>query len=112
MEEFAVRPAYGTPGIPLIEFRGDHRSVEFPSVHLILDKELPGLSVSGSQPSPDDFVWACTYDGGSFEISDDWGGLFIIPRSNPSVVSEQVAFALARSGRFKRVSWWGDENGA
>lgn len=105
MEEFAVRPEYRTPELSLIEFRGEHRVVGFPSVVLILEQQLEGFVANGSWPSPDEFLWACEYSGGRFEISDDWGGLFIIPVNNTQTVIEDVAAALVRSELFKRVAW-------
>jgi hypothetical protein len=106
MKEFTVRPAYTKPELPLIEFRGDHRADGFPSVLRILESALQGLSVTGTSPTPDDFLWVCQYAGGCFEISDDWGGLFITPLTNTAVVVEEVAAALVCSGLFKRVTWW------
>lgn len=109
MEEFCVRAAYNQPELSLIEFRGDHRSGSFPPVFAILEAALPELSVAASWPAPDDFLWTCSYPRGVFEISDDWGGLFIIPLSDPAQVVDELAQVLERSGYFKRVVWWAAE---
>ena len=68
-----------------------------------LRAELEGFDVVGSEAVLDDFVSRCRYAGGEFEISDDWGGLFIIPRANHSSVVEDLAAALVRSGSFERI---------
>jgi hypothetical protein len=104
MEKFRVRPAYNTPGLLLIEFCGDHRADYFPSVLKLLATQLQELSYTGSWPSPDDFLWECAYTGGTFELSDDWGGLFIIPRSNFDQVVADVSSALERSGLFQSMA--------
>jgi hypothetical protein len=106
MEEFCVRPAYGKPDLPLIEFRGMHRAPEFPPVLRLLSSQLPSFRSVGGLPALDDFLWNCEYTGGSFELSDDWGGLFIIPLEQPAEVARDVAAALERTGYFKRVPWW------
>ncbi len=101
MEEFVVRPAY-VSGQPLIEFRGDHRSDSFPNVLALLERCLSEFQAQGSNPAPDDFVWVCSFSEGRFELSDDWGGLFIIPLSEAERVVSAVADVLERSGAFRR----------
>lgn len=97
-----IRPAY-VSGEPLIEFRGDHRAESFPQVLRILNERLPALIVSGSEPIPDDFIWSCSYKTGEFEVSDDWGGLFILPKSEHGKVVEEIGAALEASGQFRRI---------
>ena len=101
MEEFVVRPAYAS-GKPLIEFRGDHRSDSFPNVLALLERSLPEFQVQGSNPAPDDFVSVCSFSEGRFELSDDWGGLFVIPLTEVERVVSAVADVLERSGAFRR----------
>ena len=101
MEEFVVRPAY-VSGKPLIEFRGDHRSDSFPKVLALLERFLPEFQAQGSNPAPDDFVWVCSFSEGQFELSDDWGGLFVIPLTEAERVVSAVADVLERSGAFRR----------
>lgn len=104
MNQFVVRPALDGSGRLILEFLGDHRSEHFPSVMLILDRRLHGFIASGSEPAPDDFLWTCSYAGGSFEISDDWCGLFILPRTHHGAVLADVTAALMASGVFERVA--------
>lgn len=101
MEHFVIRPGYGN-GAPLIEFLGDHRATFFPSVLGLLGEQLPSFSAKGEAPAPDDFLWACSYDAGQFELSDDWSGLFILPTTDPCSVVARVAEALEATGKFKR----------
>jgi len=102
MEHFIVRPMLDGSGQPLIEFRGAHRSENFPKILTLLERHLPGFKATGSSPAPDDFLWSCTYASGTFELSDDWGGLFILPRSNHAHVVGDVSVALESSGQFCR----------
>lgn len=104
MNQFVVRPALDGSGGLILEFLGDHRAEGFPSVMSILDRQLSGFMASGSEPAPDDFLWVCSYLGGSFEISDDGCGLFILPRSHHAVVLADVTAALMKSGVFERVA--------
>lgn len=104
MEKFVVRPALDGSGKPLIEFLGNHRSENFPSVLTLLERELPEFTARGENPVLDDFIWKCTFAEGSFELSDDWGGLFVLPEENPENVVVVVAAALERSGHFCRVT--------
>jgi len=68
----------------------------------LLERELPAFDWRAQTPVTDDFIWNCTYAGGSFELSDDWGGLFILPRERPDQVVAVVAAALERTGWFCR----------
>jgi hypothetical protein len=104
MEEFRVRPGYGTPSLMLIEFHGDHRAEGFPPVLRLLEGQLSEFSCTASWPAPDDFLWECVYAGGTFELSDDWGGLFILPTSNNGQVVADVSSALEASGQFRRAA--------
>jgi hypothetical protein len=104
MNQFALRSAIGGSGGPVLKFLGDHRASGFPRVLAILESQLPGFRASGSWPTPDDFLWTCSYDGGSFELSDDWGGLFILPVSDAERVLAEVSEALVASGSFERMA--------
>lgn len=99
MYAFIVRPGFSS-GEPLIEFRGDHRASTFPSILRILESRLADFSAQGSEPAPDDFLWEVSYSGGTFEVSNDWGGLFILPRTNSQNVISDVSSALISSGVF------------
>jgi hypothetical protein len=101
--EFKVRPCLDGSGRPLIEFMGDHRAADFPSVLLVLGQSLPGFESEGQWPAPDDFVWQCRFEGGTFELSDDWAGKFISADDDAPRVIEAVAEALAGSGLFRRL---------
>ena len=103
MEEFVVRPAH-VSGQSLIEFLGDHRSDGYPKVLSLLERLLPGFQAQGNNPALDDLVWTCSFSTGRFELSDDWGGLFVIPLAEPEQVVSIVAEALERSGAFRRVA--------
>lgn len=70
----------------------------------VLERELPGFKAYGEDPVLDDFIWKCTFAEGSFEISDDWGGLFILPKEFPDRVVTAVAAALERSGYFRNIT--------
>ena len=99
MHTFIIRPGYST-GEPLIEFCGDHRATDFPSVIHLLGQQLANFSAKGSEPAPDDFLWSISYSGGEFEVSNDWGGLFILPKGNCTKVIADVSAALVASGAF------------
>jgi len=99
---FVIRPDYSA-GKPLIEFRGNHRAPDFPSVLRLLEQALPGFNAKGEEPCPDEFVWTISYTGGEFELCDDWGGLFVLPRSNHDAVIADVSAALIVSGSFQHV---------
>ena len=64
---------------------------------------IPGLVTTTTPLSTDDHLWQCRFDGGAFELDDDWGGLFIMTGSDHARVIEAVADALERSGMFVRV---------
>ncbi|RDI96825.1 hypothetical protein DVT68_19930 [Dyella solisilvae] len=104
MEQFVVRSAVASSDRPTLKFLGDHRAPGFPGVLAILEGRLSGFRTSGSWPAPDDFLWTCSYDGGSFELSDDWGGLFILPLSAAERVLDEVSEALVASGSFERTT--------
>jgi hypothetical protein len=48
----------------------------------------------------DHFISYWVYAGGSYEIDDDWGGLFVLPKENNSKVASDVEQALLRTGLF------------
>lgn len=48
----------------------------------------------------DHFISYWVYAGGSFEIDDDWCGLFVLPQENNSRVASDVEQALLGSGLF------------
>ena len=100
--EFTVRPGLDAAARPLIEFGGDHRAPDFPPVLLALRDHLPGFAADAACPAHDEVVWQCSFDGGTFELADDWAGLFILARADADRVIETVADALVRSGRFLR----------
>lgn len=100
--EFKVRPGFDATARPLIEFLGDHRAPGFPSVLDALRDHLPAFEADGHSPVPDDVVWQCRFDGGAFELCEDWAGLFIHAGAKHDRVIEAVAGALVRSGRFRR----------
>lgn len=104
MNKFRVRPGYGTANLMLVEFSGDHRAEGFPPVLKLLEGQLAEFSYADSWPAPDTFLWECVYVGGSFELSDDWGGLFIIPTFNNDQVVADVSSALEASGQFCRAA--------
>jgi hypothetical protein len=101
---FVVRPCLDGSGRPLIEFLGIHRAVDYPCVHALLAQSLPGFTSAGEQPIPDDFVWQCRFDGGEFELTEDWAGLFILPKGDAERVMATVADALVKTGAFQRTS--------
>ncbi|WP_223904440.1 hypothetical protein [Rhodoferax lithotrophicus] len=103
MEEFVIRPALDGSGRPLIEFHGDHRSEKFPKVLSLLQQWLPEFRAHAEPPVCDDFIWKCSFSGGEFDLSDDWGGLFVIPKEQSEDVVSTVAAALENSGVFRRV---------
>ncbi len=100
--DFKVRPGFDAAAHPLIEFLGDHRAPGFPSVLDTLRDHLPAFEADGHSPVPDDFLWNCRFDGGTFEMADDWAGLFIHADTGHERVIEAVADALVRSGVFRR----------
>lgn len=102
MEQFVIRPGYAN-GEPLIEFAGDHRSASFPQVLGLLEAQLPSFCAQGGSPAPDDYLWVCSYEGGQFELSDDWCSLFVLPTTDPGRVVERVAQALEATGQFQRT---------
>jgi hypothetical protein len=98
-----VRPGYDEAAQPLIEFRGDHRADDYPRVMRVLASALPALEATAQPDLTDDYLWECRFEGGEFEVSDDWGGLFILARRDHARVIEAIAAALERSGAFRRV---------
>ena len=101
--EFVVRPCLDGSGRPLIEFRGDHRTGAYPQVLPALERGLPGFEATLQVPAPEDFVWQCRFDGGEFELCDDWNGLFILPKDDAGRVIETVAEALEKAAVFRRL---------
>jgi hypothetical protein len=101
--EFVVRPGHDDAARPLIEFRGDHRADGYPLLLRHLASALPGLEAATAPDFTDDHLWDCRFEGGAFEVSDDWGGLFIHATSDHARVIEAIAAALERSGAFRRV---------
>lgn len=104
IEEFVIRPALDESGTPLIEFCGDHREGGFPPVVSLLGQALEGFTCSAELPVLDELVWQCHCPEGAFEVSDDWGGLFVIAKQNHVRVIEAVARALEKSNLFRRAS--------
>jgi len=102
--EFVVRPGYGPGAHPLIEFRGDHRADGYPPMLQLLQSTLPGPQVTGDSNLCDDHVRGCRFEGGAFEVSDDWGGLFTLARRDHVRVIEAIAEALERTGVFRRIA--------
>ncbi len=102
--EFIVRPGFDAAARPLIEFLGDHRAPGFPSIVHVLQDELPAFEADGHRPIPDDILWQCRFDGGTFEIDEHWAGLFILAEVDADRVIETVADTLVRSGRFRRLA--------
>ena len=98
-----MRPGYDEAAQPLIEFRGDHRADAYPPMLRLLATTLPGLQVTAQPDFTDDVVHDCLFDGGEFEVSDDWGGLFILARRDHARVIQAIAAALERTGDFRRV---------
>lgn len=100
--EFIVRPGFDAAARPLIEFLGDHRAPDFPSVLVALQDQLRAFEADGTRPIPDDIVWQCRFDGGTFELCEDWASLFIHADVDADRIIETVAAALVRSGHFHR----------
>ena len=71
-------------------------------MHALLQRSLPEFQAQGDNPVLDDFVWVCSFSGGRFELSDDLGGLFVVPLTEAEGVVSAVADALERSGAFRR----------
>jgi hypothetical protein len=101
--EFVVRPGFDEAAQPLIEFQGDHRADGFPPMLRLLASTLLGLEATAQPNFTDDHLWDCRFEGGEFEVSDDWGGLFILARRDHARVIEAIASALERTGVFRRV---------
>lgn len=104
IEEFVIRPALDGSGRPLIEFCGDHREAGYPSVVTLLSQTLEGFACSAKCPALDEFVWQCHCPEGAFEVSDDWGGLFVIAKQDHARVIEAVASALENTKFFRRAN--------
>ncbi len=102
MNTFFIRPGYKSD-IDLIEFSGDHRSDDFPSVFNILNNTLKPIRITMEDYVTDDYVWEFELDCGIFELNDDWGGLFIHSKTNHKKVIDQVSKALVSSGAFKEI---------
>lgn len=102
MNSFFIRPAYGSE-FDLIEFTGDHRSDDFPDVFYLLKCALNPTKITVEYFVTDDYVWEIEFESGIFELSDDWGGLFIIPKSNHKNVIEDISKALVFSGYFNKI---------
>ena len=102
MNSFFIRPGYKSD-FDLIEFNGDHRADGFPDVFYILKNDLKPTKVSMEDYVTDDYVWVIEIESGIFELNDDWGGLFIIPKTNHKNVIDQVSRALVSSGSFKEI---------
>jgi hypothetical protein len=100
---FVVRPGYDAAALPLIEFQGDHRADDYPPMLHLLASTLPGLQATAQPNFADEYLWDCRFDGGAFEVSDDWGGLFILAKADHERVIAAVAQALERTGEFRRV---------
>ena len=104
IEEFVIRPALDGSARPLIEFCGDHREAGYPPVVTLLGQALEGFTCAAELPVLDDFVWQCHCPEGAFEVSDDWGGLFVMAKQDHARVIEAVADALEKTNRFRRAS--------
>ena len=102
MNSFFIRPGYESDH-DLIEFSGDHRSDNFPSVFSILENALKPSRITLEDFVIDDYVWEFEFESGIFELNDDWGGLFIIPKTNHKNVIDQLSKALVSSGYFKEI---------
>jgi hypothetical protein len=98
-----VRPCLDGSGSPLIEFLGNHCADGYPSLLALLDRALPGFAATAEQPMPEDFVWQCRFDGGEFELSEDWAGLFILPKDDADRVMALVADTLVQTGQFRHA---------
>lgn len=99
---FVVRPAC-VSGEPLIEFRGDHRAEGFPYVLGLLEKALPGFAATADPAVGEDVAWRCRFDGGRFELCDDWGGLFVHAQGDADRMVEAIAGVLVATGLFRRA---------
>jgi hypothetical protein len=70
----------------------------------LLKKALGAVVVGRGPADPDERVWVMSYPGVRFEVSDEWGGLFVLPVADHPRVAEDVARALEASGLFIRAS--------
>lgn len=102
MNSFFIRPGYKSE-FDLIEFSGDHRLDDFPDVFYILKDALNPTKITIEDFVTDDYVWEVEFENETFELSDDWGGLFIIPKSNHKNVIEQISKVLVFSGYFNKI---------
>jgi hypothetical protein len=102
MNSFFIRLGYKSDH-NLIEFSGDHRSGDFPDVLYILKNALKPSRIIMEDYVTDDYVWEVEFERGIFELNDDWGGLFIIPKTNHKKVIEQISKILVSSGSFKEI---------
>ncbi|WP_106590104.1 hypothetical protein [Marinobacterium halophilum] len=102
MNLFFIRPGYESDH-DLIEFSGDHRSDDFTSVFPILENALKPSRITLEDFVTDDYVWEFEFESGIFELNDDWGGLFIITKTNHENVINQISKALVSSGYFKEI---------
>ncbi|MEZ8187860.1 hypothetical protein ACED29_18815 [Shewanella sp. 5S214] len=102
MNSFFIRPGYKSDH-DLIEFSGDHRSDDFPDVFYILKNALKPSIIIMEDYVTDDYVWVFEFESGIFELNDDWGGLFIIPKTNHKKVINQISKTLVSSGSFKDI---------
>ncbi|MBL4666701.1 MAG: hypothetical protein JKY04_04935 [Sneathiella sp.] len=102
MNSFFIRPGYKLD-FDLIEFSGDHRSDDFPDVFYILKNALNPTKITMEDFVTDDYVWEVEFESGIFELNDDWGGLFIIPKTNHKNVIEQISKTLVSSDSFREI---------
>ncbi len=52
---------------------------------------------------PDDLHWECTCDRGTFIIWDEWGELYLVPKSQHEKVLKAAIDALVTSGLFELI---------
>ena len=102
MNSFFIRPGYKSDH-DLIEFSGDHRADDYPDVYYMLKNALNPIKITMEDFVTDDYVWVIEFDIGIFELNDDWGGLFIIPKNNHKKLINCISNILVSSGAFKEI---------
>ncbi|WP_233840396.1 hypothetical protein [Dyella sp. 2HG41-7] len=102
MIQFAVRK--GRDGnSDFLEFLYSHREEDAPRLESVFQLYLPGFRGTRTWMPPDDLHWECTCDRGTFIIWDEWGELYLVPKSQHEKVLKAAIDALVTSGLFELI---------